>query len=686
MTGGDESMTSINLQHGNIPAEMRGYKSWVVWKGDKVPHNLRTGLPGNDISICVSFDEAIAAFKKGGYSGIGFILSAADPFACIDLDNPYKKKPDGSPKFENPEEILKWQDEVFERLKSWSEISQSGKGRHIWVLGAVPAGMNKGYIEIYSSGHFIVMTGNVCKETGIENRNNEINKLWVDCGGGVEVEVPCEDGPETYSDQEIIEKAGKTEFGQNFIALKEGNINGYPSPSEADQAFFNYLVLYSKSEKQLFRIYESSKLGQIPKKPLKGPRCKTRPDYVLKTIRNALKPLFPQIDFTELKKNLEAQMREKWNVLPTQCNIVTFDVISDSEWNYSRLHPQVIVENYLYADVAVLIASGGVGKTTLVIYEAIHIILGLPLYGRTVRKPGPVMIITAEDSREQIIARTAKIAARMNLFPEHIEKIKNNFYVLYVGNQDYKLCCMEKEMVANSVNVDKLIETIKPLNLSLLNIDPAVSFSVGESRVNDAEQGLIRAARRIKDALNCCVRYIHHTGKESAKKSDIGQYAGRGGSAMPDGARMVAVLKHAERAEWFKETGKELSENAEGLVLALPKLSFTTAQPNIYLERTGFAYEYMIPTGASDEKEWIKMENALIELLRSEEAKLPPKFHSKVSLDSFLKTLGMTQKQKRIALERLHVANRIAFTKVPGQRGQGQIIRLLDFSPANSNQ
>lgn len=41
--------------------------------------------------------------------------------------------------------------------------------------------------------------------------------------------------------------------------------------------------------------------------------------------------------------------------------------------------PPFVVENYLPVDVALLVAPGGTGKTTITLLEAIHIVLGLPL-------------------------------------------------------------------------------------------------------------------------------------------------------------------------------------------------------------------------------------------------------------------------------------------------------------------
>ena len=80
--------------------------------------------------------------------------------------------------------------------------------------------------------------------------------------------------------------------------------------------------------------------------------------------------------------------------------------------------------------------------------------------------------------------------------------------------------------------------------------DPMVSFGASEGLVNDNEQGVITAARRIVKGLDCCVRVVHHTGKGNARERTLDQYSGRGGSALPrrlaqdDGA---AILESRRR-------------------------------------------------------------------------------------------------------------------------------------------
>lgn len=59
----------------------------------------------------------------------------------------------------------------------------------------------------------------------------------------------------------------------------------------------------------------------------------------------------------------------------------------------AQLTPRCVVESYLYADVAVFPGPGGTGKTTLFLFEDVHIVLGWPLYSMAagmLRGPLPI--------------------------------------------------------------------------------------------------------------------------------------------------------------------------------------------------------------------------------------------------------------------------------------------------------
>ena len=89
----------------------------------------------------------------------------------------------------------------------------------------------------------------------------------------------------------------------------------------------------------------------------------------------------------------------------------------------AKLTPQCVVESYLYADVAAFPGPGGTGKTTLFLFEVVHIVLGEPLYGLKVLTPGIVVIVTAEDRGELLMARLRRLMEEMELDAEERAKV-----------------------------------------------------------------------------------------------------------------------------------------------------------------------------------------------------------------------------------------------------------------------
>jgi RecA-family ATPase len=284
-----------------------------------------------------------------------------------------------------------------------------------------------------------------------------------------------------------------------------------------------------------------------------------------------------------LLRNAEALNRPRWS-LP--------GAITPAELAGARWTPDCIVENYLYADVGVIVAPGGTGKTTLLLYEKIHIALGMPLYGLEIRKPGPSLIVTAEDTREMLVARLRVMSEQMKLSPAAVATVMRDVRISDVCGTGFRLTRVVEDVVLPSPMVDVVIAECRDFHPVLVTADPAISFGVGESRVNDAEQGLVEAARRIRRELNCCVRYVHHTGKANASEKAVTQYAGRGGSAMPDGCRMVAVLQPLTPDEWKTATGAPILDGENGAVLARPKLSYAAPQPDILICRKGYGYTH----------------------------------------------------------------------------------------------
>ena len=124
-------------------------------KTDKIPCDFRTFTPGinaHDPQFWTDHTTATAlAARMGPEFTTGFVLTENDPFFCLDIDN--CALPDGS-----------WSKEAASycaQLPNCTiEVSQSGRGLHVWGQGIVPPHTKKRVdlgIELYTEKRFIAV-------------------------------------------------------------------------------------------------------------------------------------------------------------------------------------------------------------------------------------------------------------------------------------------------------------------------------------------------------------------------------------------------------------------------------------------------------------------------------------------------------------------------------------------------
>lgn len=268
--------------------------------------------------------------------------------------------------------------------------------------------------------------------------------------------------------------------------------------------------------------------------------------------------------------------------------------LTEEEAASAKLHPRMLVENYLYADLRNIVAAGGVGKTTLLLYEAMNGALGRPIWDHSVPDPFNTVFVTKEDSREILVGRLKLMMDQNDLSSSERLQVWSRVSVIDLVGDPFKLASTKgQEITPHGENLEKLIMRCVPLKPDRFIFDPLMSFGVGESRVNDAEQAIVQAARHILRRFpGCAVDVVHHTGKANARAFTTDQYSGRNGSALPDGSRMVAVLVQCSAATFQTETGIRLGAPGceSGLKLALPKLSYCAPQPDVFIHRRGFLF------------------------------------------------------------------------------------------------
>jgi hypothetical protein len=238
----------------NIPAEMRVLNQWVAADQNKRPYHPVSYIPASvvDPRTWGTFEQAAAS----GAPFVGFVLTAADPYAIIDLDNKTGQLDEATQKLH---------DTILHAFPSYTERSASGCGFHIVVRGALPAGLHRGSVEAYSSARYMICTGNVIRNAPIIDCQSMLMSLSQEMRSRTEielVEVAC-----TVDDSELLERATCADNGEKFVALCNGRWQdlGYPSQSEADFALLSILCFYSKSNEQVRRLFLMSGLGKREK-------------------------------------------------------------------------------------------------------------------------------------------------------------------------------------------------------------------------------------------------------------------------------------------------------------------------------------------------------------------------------------------------------------------------------------
>lgn len=337
--------------------------------------------------------------------------------------------------------------------------------------------------------------------------------------------------------------------------------------------------------------------------------------------------------------------------------------ITKAELSKSNLSPPCIVEDYLFCDVANLAAPGGTGKTTQVLYEMVCIALGRPLCGLNILKSGWCYYVTAEDTREILIARLREIMHAMDLTDKEQETVMDRVLIWDVTGETVKLISASDGNIILTSLADDIIEAYKSDPPVLVVFDPVVSFGAGESFINDNEQGLITAGRRIIRGLGCCVRFIAHTGKANARNKTTDQYTARGGSALIDGSRMSAVLQAWQPGDDMRPpAGCTHSPESSITILARPKLSYSRPNlPLIWIKRTGWAFEHFTEIPVSDEERQKVIFNQVERFLSSQVAEGVR--HNKTSLATAIPDIKRAN--ARHAIEQLIAQGRIVDVDLP---------------------
>jgi len=162
-------MSYLELIPDAIPATLRALP-FVLWRAEpragdkpaKVPYRIADPdrrASSTDPATWGPFADAVEAYGalaglaghpvRGPVAGIGVVLTAEHRVACLDLDHVLDAAGGLDPAAER----------IVGRCASWTEVSPSGTGLHVFVRGHVAQAIRGHQIEVYSVARFIALTG-----------------------------------------------------------------------------------------------------------------------------------------------------------------------------------------------------------------------------------------------------------------------------------------------------------------------------------------------------------------------------------------------------------------------------------------------------------------------------------------------------------------------------------------------
>jgi putative DNA primase/helicase len=291
----------------DIPFPLNNRQKWLVADNNKQPVEP---FQWDDVDNLLNYETAVEYADYPDFS-LAFVLTDDDPFVVFDFDDVVVNKTEFSTQTK----------EYIEKLNSYTELSTSGKGAHVFVRGRLLDerlsrfnNHDRGHVEVYDKNRYIIMTTDRLKnfgpEHGIPERQMAINYVhsqfpksntegraeWStnsaeNSGSSTELTMPfntVSSGSTTSISADRIQRTIEAYAEDSKDAekclnlLQSSGALKYKSPSEADLALCGCLAFWTRNdEKAMKQLWLESRRGQRPK-------VQNRDDYVDQTISRAV--------------------------------------------------------------------------------------------------------------------------------------------------------------------------------------------------------------------------------------------------------------------------------------------------------------------------------------------------------------------------------------------------------------
>ena len=422
----------------NIPTELQKLPQWVTRRG-KIPYTpgtnsqAKAGVP----ETWGAFDEAMRAYRNGGFDGIGFEFADNGGIVGIDLDHVVDK---------DSGKIKNWALDIYTKMSSYTEYSPSGTGLHIFVYGDIPRDGRKKVInketgeaiELYKAKRYFTVTGRPAYNIPIADRSAELAELYAelfpDQGQAASAPILPQNAPDYL--QVGLDK------DKRLLALWNGQ-RDTTDESSNDLALLNKLAYWCNKDEGLMidafmRSPFAAQKDEAHRKKL------MRDDYLHRTAQmaiNGCRSTAAEDSGTYRAKRDFAGLGSDENKAGSDTFLSCFKTLEEfEEQEATWLVPGWIPDG----QITLVAADGGIGKTTL----WCDIIAAISSGSRCIldpedhtREPAKVAFLTTEDSVRKKLKRKLRLAGaneRNIITPDFLSDKANILKNMKFGSDDMK--------------------------------------------------------------------------------------------------------------------------------------------------------------------------------------------------------------------------------------------------------
>lgn len=530
-------------------------------KVDKLPCDWRSGAPCNahDPAFWTTHDQArTSAAQWGSTYTVGFVITAADSWVCLDLDNALQADGNWS----------KLAQELYAALPgAVFEVSQSGRGLHAWCRYPNPPPHRSKRVdlgaELYSHSRFIVL-GEYLIGTLAERCDalpaliERYFKPHATTAQDVPADGPCAEWAGPVDDEELLRRAmrsksadalfggGRATFADLWTANEAALARTYPADtsstepfdrSSADAALASHLAFWTgKNQSRMTALMRRS--GLVREKY-------ERPDYLPRTVANACAA---QREVLQDKPSATAAPAGTTSGL----TLLRADRVplTPIDWLWAGFLPVGML--------TILGGAPGCGKTTIALALGATVsTAGAWPDGTRCTLPGDVLVWTGEDLPSILSGRLVAMGANLSR-------------VHFVGDVGEGAARRAFDPGRDMPMLEAAARQLPAPRL--LIVDPIVSAVAGDSHKNAEVRRALQPVVDLAQRLGCAVLGITHFTKGTAGRDPTERITG----SLAFGALARVVLAAA------KVKGQDSEE---------PRRVLVRAKSNIGPDDGGFAYD-----------------------------------------------------------------------------------------------